>query len=601
MTLNRRQTLGSLALMPAALHAAPEADVKPEKKVFRMALVAAETGFDPVRISDTYSRLVTSHVFEALYGYDPVARPVKIVPNTAVALPEVNADFTQFTIRLKPGIHFQDDPAFKGQRRELVAQDYVYSFKRSADPKNVSPMWPELEEQGILGLTELRAAATPGKPFDYDREIEGLRALNRYTLQIRVKAPRPRLVEILAQNDLRGAVAREVVERYGDDLMAHPVGTGPFRLVQWRRSSFIALERNPTYREVLYDGEARDDVGRELLARFKGRRLPMIDRVEITPIEEEQPRWLSFLGGEHDFIERVPGEYAPIAFPGNKLAPNLARQGIQHYRHQAADCAFTFFNMEDPQLGGFEPHRVALRRAISLALDLDTEVQQVRKGQAVRAQSLLLPHTTGYDPAFRSENGEFSPAKANALLDLYGYQDRDGDGWREHPDGQPLTLEYASQPDNYSRRFQEMWLKNLKAVGLRMKVLYGQWPEQLKQARAGKLQLWFLGSTANYPDPIGMLARLYGPQSGNQNYSRFKLPAYDRLYEKVQTLPDGPERQALLREIQRLQVAYMPMKVHVHRIVNDLAHPWVLGYRRPLFRNEFWHLIDIDPARKPKA
>ncbi|MBB5202712.1 ABC-type transport system substrate-binding protein [Inhella inkyongensis] len=597
MRLTRRQGLLA-ATASAALGALPVQAAAP-KKVFRMALVAAETGFDPVRISDTYSRLITSHIFEALYAYDPVARPVKIVPNTAVALPEANEDFTRFIVRLQPGIYFQDDPVFKGQRRELVAQDYVYSFKRAADPKNVSPMWPELEEQGFLGLSELRAAVAKGKAFDYDREIEGLRALDRYTLELRVKAPRPRLIEILAQNDLRGAVAREVIEAYADDTHAHPVGTGPFRLAQWRRSSLIVLERNEGYRERYFDGEARDEEGRRILAQLKGRRLPMIDRVEVTPIEEEQPRWLSFLGGEHDFIERVPGEYAPIAFPNNKLAPNLAKRGIQHFRHQAADCAFTFFNMEDEQVGGFEPHRVALRRAISLALDIDTEVYRIRRGQAIHAQSLLLPHTTGYDPQVRTANGEFSPSKAKALLDLYGYKDRDGDGWREHPDGRPLRLSYASQPDNYSRRFQEMWLKNLKEVGLRMEVVYGQWPEQLKQARAGKLMLWFLGSTANYPDGIGMLQRLYGPQSGNQNYSRFKLPEYDRLYERALTLPDGAERASLFRQAQRIQVAYMPMKVHVHRILNDLAHPWVVGYRRPLFRNEFFHFIDIDLSKLP--
>lgn len=598
MKLNRRQALAasSAALLPAA-QAATEG-----KKVFRMAIQIAETGFDPPRVSDIYSRLVTSHIFEALYGYDPVARPIKIVPNTAAALPESNADYTQYLIRLQPGIFFAADRAFGGKKRELVAQDYVYSFKRFADPKTVSQQWPSLEEQGIVGLSELREAALKsGKPFDYAHELEGLRALDRYTLQIKLKAPRPRLIEILAQNDLFGAVAREVIETYGDEIMAHPVGTGPFKLVQWRRSSLIVLERNPVYREVYFDGEARDEEGARILAQLKGRRLPMIDRVEVTPIEESQPRWLSFLNREHDYIERLPPEFVNQALPHGKIAPNLAKQGIQLFRMPAADCAFTFFNMEDAQIGGMTPERIALRRAVGLALDVQTEIDRVRRGQAVVAQSLLLPHTSGYDPAFRSENGEYNPAKANALLDLYGYRQRDADGFRKHPDGKPLTIEIATQPDKLSRQFDELWLRNLKAIGLRPHFNTGQWPEQLKQARAGKLQLWYLGNTANYPDGIGMLQRLYGPQAGEQNYSRFKLPAFDALYEKAQTLPDGPERNALFRQAARIQVAYMPMKVHVHRIVNDMAHPWVIGYRRPLFRNEFWHLIDIDQERKAKG
>ena len=597
MKLNRRDVLAASALAGLA-PTAVRADAP--KKVFRMAFQIAETGFDPARISDIYSRIVTSHLFEALYGYDPLARPARLVPRIATALPEANAEFTVHTVRIRPGVFFQDDPAFGGKPRELVAQDFVYSLMRFADPKVVSPMWPTVDEQGILGLAERRKQAAKGH-FDYDTPLEGLRALDKHTLQFRLKAPRPRLVEVLAQSDLFGAVAREVVEKYGNDIPAHPVGTGPYRLAQWRRSSFIALERNPGYREVYYETTATDPEALKIAAHMKGKRLPLIDRVEISPIEESQPRWLSFLNKEHDFIERIPPEFVNVALPNGQVAPNLAKQGIQLFRLPAADCAFTFFNMDDPQLGGMEPHRVALRRAISLGMDVQSEIRRVRRGQAIVAQSLVLPHTTGYDASFKSENGEYNPAKAQALLDLYGYKDRDGDGYREHPDGTPLTVEIATQPDALSRQFDELSNRNLRAIGIRPKFLTGKWPEQLKLARAGKLQLWYLGSTASYPDGIGMLQRLYGPQAGEQNYSRFKYEPFDRLYEKAQLLPDGPERDALFHEAKRIQVAYMPMKVHVHRIVNDMAHPWVIGYRRQLFWVDLFQNLDIDLERLARA
>jgi hypothetical protein len=119
-------------------------------------------------------------------------------------------------VRIRPGIHFADDPAFKGQKRELVAQDYVYAFKRFADPANRSPGWAEIEDQKFIGLAALREeAVAKNKPFDYDRPIEGIRALDRYTLQFRIEEPRPRFIELLSVSDLYGAVAREVVEFYG--------------------------------------------------------------------------------------------------------------------------------------------------------------------------------------------------------------------------------------------------------------------------------------------------------------------------------------------------------------------------------------------------
>jgi ABC-type transport system substrate-binding protein len=274
--------------LPAAAQTTPAA-----QKVLRYAFRVAETSLDPAKINDLYSRTLTPHIFEAPYRYDPLARPIKVKPLTAEGEPRHSDDYRTWTVKIRPGIYFADDPAFGGKRRELVAQDYVYTMKRFADPANKSPVWSGMESEKYVGLAALRQQALDSrKPFDYDREIEGVRALDRYTLQFKVEDPRPRFAEGLAASDLFGAVAREVIEFYGDSVDAHPVGTGPFKLVQWRRSSFIAFERNPDYRERYYDAEpAADDAqGQAWLARFKGRRLPMVDRVEISIIEEEQPR-----------------------------------------------------------------------------------------------------------------------------------------------------------------------------------------------------------------------------------------------------------------------------------------------------------------------
>jgi ABC-type transport system substrate-binding protein len=327
----------------------------------------------------------------------------------------------------------------------------------------------------------------------------------------------------------------------------------------------------------------------------------MIDRVEVSIIEESQPRWLSFLNAEHDLLSRVPPDFVNVALPQGRVAPHLAKRGIQLYRVLGPESAYTFFNMDDATVGGYTPEKVALRRALSLSLDMEREINGVRRGQAVVAQSPVVPHTSGYDPAYKSVNGDFDPARAAALLDLYGYVDKDGDGWRDMPDGKPLVIEVATQPDALSRQYDELWKRNFDKVQIRTRFFNGKWPEQLKQARAGKLQLWMLANSATTPDGLQTLQRLYSPYIGALNYARFKLPEFDALYQRMQVLPDGPEREALFLQAKRLQAAYVPEKTHVHRIINDMAQPWLIGYRRPLFRNEFWHFIDIDPAaRRPK-
>ena len=603
--LQRRALLAlplAAALQPDAKAAA---DSTAPLKTLRVMFNSAETSFDPARITDLYSRAITAHIFEALYGYDALARPVKAVPILAAAMPEVSADFKTWTVRLKPGVLFADDPAFKGRPRELVADDVIYSFKRLVDPANKSPQGTTLLDEGIVGLAELRKAAIDGrKPFDYTAPLQGMVALDRHTLRFTLKAARPRFIQILSAPDFLGTQAHEVVALYGDAIGEHPVGTGPFKLKQWVRGSKIVLERNPQYREVRYEAQpaADDAAGQAILARFKGRRLPMVDRVEVAVIEENQPQWLAFLNQEIDALVAntgsVPLEFAMLAVPNGKLAPNLARRGIQLHRTLRSDCAMAYFNMQDPVVGGYTPEKVALRRALSLAYDVQREVRLVRRGQAVPAYSPLVPGTTGYDASFRSEMGEHSVARAKALLDLHGYIDRDGDGWRELPDGKPLKLTMSTEPEQIYRLFNDVWRRCLAAVGIRCDFEIALWPAHLKAALSGSLQMWMLGSSADVPDGQNALQRWYGPQSGQQNLARFKLPAFDALYERMQALPDGPERAALFLECKRLAVAYMPYKVLVHRVANELLHPWVLGYRRALFWQDWWHQVDVDPARR---
>ncbi len=571
-------------------------------KLLRYAFPIAESGFDPAQVTDLYSNTVLANIFEAPLEYEYLAEPARMRPNTAAALPEASDDFKRFVFRIKPGIYFADDPAFKGARRELTAADYVYSIKRHYDPRWKSGKLYQLEAKKLLGLSELRAEAiAQNKPFDYDREVAGLRALDRFSFEVRLAEPSPRLAQEFTDPGLVGALAREAVEFYGDKVTEHPVGTGPFRLTQWRRSSQMVLERNPGFREVFYDEHPpADDPRRVAFAKaFAGKRLPIVDRIEIAVIEQQQPRWLSFLNDEHDVIERVPEEFAPQAIPNNKLAPYLAKRGIQMQRYRRADVAMSYFGMENPLVGGYTPDKVALRRAISMAVDLDAEIRLVRNNQAIPGQSIVGPQTWGYDAAFKSEMSEFSRAKAKALLDLHGYVDRNGDGWREQPNGQPLLIEYATQPDGNSRALYEQWQINMNAIGIRMVAKVAQWPENLKASRAGKLAMWGVAWSTG-PDAEDFLVLAYGPNKGQANHARFDLPAFNALFERQRVLPNGPERQALIDEAKRLTVAYMPYKAHAHRIWTDMAQPWVKGYHRNIFVREFWKYVDVDPEEQAR-
>jgi ABC-type transport system substrate-binding protein len=365
----------------------------------------------------------------------------------------------------------------------------------------------------------------------------------------------------------------------------------------------MVFERNPNYREKTYDAEpnADDAEGQALLQRFRGRRLPMVDRVEISVIEEAQPRWLSFLNKQQDLQERLPNEFINTVAPNGVLAHSLEREGIQLFRVPASDVTTTIFNMNDPVVGGYAPEKVALRRAIGLALNVPKEIRLARKGQAIPAQFGLAPMTYGYRLDFRSENGEYNLAKAKALLDVYGYVDRDGDGWREMPDGQPLVLQWSTEPTQASRQLDELRRTDMAAVGLRIEFRPAKWPENMKNARAGRLMLWSIGQSSASPDGQESFDLGASIHFGGQNLARFRNERFDALYSRMQVLPDGPERLALFEEAKRLLLAYMPYKYHVHRIHTDLAHAWLHGYRRPPYWNTWWHYVDIDAEQRMRA
>jgi len=433
--------------------------------------------------------------------------------------------------------------------------------------------------------------------LDYDAPIPGIEVVDRYTLRFHLVKPDYSFMYILALETF-GAQAREVVERYGDEIGAHPVGTGPFRLAEWHRGSKIVLAKNPSFRVEYFDADPPPDdpLSQRLYAQMKGKRLPCVDRVEISIIEESQPRWLAFLDGQLDWID-LPYEFESMALPGGELAPWLVKRGVRYEPDIDPDLTYLYFNMKDPMVGGYTPDKVALRRAISLAYDNQEEIQLLRNGTAVEAQSMIPPGVIGYDPDFNLGQ-TYDPARAKALLDMYGYVDRNGDGWRDMPDGSPLVFTYATGPTELERLFTELWKKDMDAVGIRMQVKVEKWPDLRKESKAGLLQDWDVGWVADYPDGEDFYQLLYGPNCGISNDGCFQLPEFDALYEKATSMPPGPERTAVFDQMARLVAAYAPVKLHTHRKRQELVQPWILGWRKHPILHQGYKYVDIDLARE---
>jgi ABC-type transport system substrate-binding protein len=343
------------------------------------------------------------------------------------------------------------------------------------------------------------------------------------------------------------------------------------------------------------------EASKPVAAALKGRLLPLTSRVEISIIEEGQARWLAFMNRELDFLDILPVEFTEQALDARgNLLPGLAKRGIVHDVLLRPNTWWFYFNMEDPVVGGYTPEKIALRRAIGMGYDNAEAIRVLLKGRAAPAYGMIPPDIAGYDPALKTQAQVYDPALARALLDRFNYKDRDGDGYRETPDGKPLAIERWSAPNSGSRQGDELWKKNMDAIGIRLVLKKDRVPELRKMAREGKIPMRSDGWNADYPDAENFMQLLYGG-SGPDNNARFNLPEFNTLYERARTLPDSPERTKLFDRMTELTIAYAPLRFTYHLLEDNVRHPWVGTYVPHPIRSQSWQYIDVDPALRARS
>jgi|LULS01.1.fsa_nt_gb ABC-type transport system substrate-binding protein len=580
----------SISLSAAWSEAKSPAD---PNKVLRYVFPVAETGFDPAGVHDLYSAHVNGSIFETLFTYDYLASPAKLVPRTAVALPEVSADGLTYTIRVKKGIYFADDPAFKGKKRELTAADYAYTFKRLLDPTLRSPnSW--LLDGRIVGMEALQKKAQKTGKFDYDQPVAGLQMPDRYTLVIRLTSPDQNFPMLLAHQPA-GAVAREVIEKYRNKAgfaMGHPIGTGPYMLSSWTPGSRIILKANPDFRSFVWNFKASSADDEKIVKAMQGKQMPQIGVIDIQVMEEGQSRWLSFSKDEVDLFQ-LEGELVSQAIKDGKLKPELVKKGVQLSRIVDPSIDYHYWNMQNSVVGGMSKEKIALRRAMSMAFSADNYINILQKGDAKKLQALIPEGVAGYDPNYRSSI-PYSVKAANLLLDRYDYK-VGANGWRTLPNGKPLVIEMTVSGNSLrSQQQAEYWKKILDSLKIQMTTQSLPFSEALKLEKQCKTMFKTSAWIADYPDADNFMQLFYSKNIHASNNSCTSIPEFDRLYEQTQKMAPGPERDALYRKMSRVLEVYMPVQVIGARYRNILAQPRVIGFKKHPILPAEWMYIDID-------
>jgi len=562
----------------------------PKESVFRYPLVTKVKSLDTGNIEDVYGSLVCSQICESLYTYAYLKRPFVLEPLLAEAMPQISDDKLTYTLRIKQGVYFHDDPCFpEGKGRSLKAQDFVFAFKRIANIRYASPNWGGFKER-IAGLDEFRDYTSQFRTeseVDYSRDVEGLRALDDHTLQITLTKPWPQFIDDLT-SVVTAPVAKEAVDYYGKDMIFHPIGTGPYRLKTWSKAVYLELEKNPTYRREVYPAEGTpedEQVGRLANA---GRTLPFVDRIIFRIIEEEQPAWLLFMRGDLDMMG-IPKDNFSSAVDLNTQRPKaqMQQRGIQLDISDQPSLFFIGFNMHDPVLGNNKP----LRQALSCGINCKKLNELFYNGRWRVAHSLIHPSMNEYDSASAGYFMGYDPEKAKHLL-----KEAEKIQGGAIPE---LTIGMAGG-DTSSRQFGQFFQREIEAIGLKVKIDYTDWPTYVDKMNKGQLQIFGGGGVRfSTPDALGVLsmfATKYFAPLGNSFY--YSNPEYDRLYNQAEVMFPGPERTELYRQMERIVLEDCPAVFTSHRVQYTLYHGWLANYKPHPFLYGFMKYIQIDTEQQ---
>jgi len=605
-----------------------------------------------------------TQIYEPPLQYHYLKRPYALIPQTAERMPSVRyigaqgeelpesvapdrVAYSEFEIRIRPGIRFQPHPAFaqdaagkplyltltpeeirsryalsdfpRTGTRELTAEDYVYQIKRLAHPRGTSPVLGHLSEY-VVGLKELTenlkqanqrmvaehraryGSADKGLPWIDLRtfDLSGVAVLDRYTYRIRIKGKYPQFIYWLAM-PFFAPIPVEADQFYAQRGMNegrnltfdwYPVGTGPYMLAENNPNARMVLERNPNFRGEPYPSEGEPGDEAAGLLKDAGKAMPFIDRIVFSREKESIPYWNKFLQGYYDSSAIASDNFdqaVQLSIEGEAtLTPEMEQKGISLRTSVATSTYYLAFNFLDPIVGGLSERARKLRQAISIAIDFEEFISIFANGRGIPGQGPIPPGLFGYRDGEAGMNPvvydwvDGKPKRksieaARKLLAEAGYADG-----RDQKTGQPLVIALDTVQRSAGDAARLEWYRRQFAkLSIQLDIRATDWNRFQEKIRNGNTQTFFLGWNADYPDPENFMFLLNGPQSraktGGENTANYQNPEYDRLFEQMKNMDNGPERQAIIDRMLKIAREDAPWAWGYHPKDYGLSHQWVMN------------------------
>lgn len=508
---------------------------KTTQNELRLALGNEISTIDPAACFDQVCQAVVNTLYEALYEYDYLKRPYQLRPLLAAELPLIENNGLKVTIKLKANIPYHPQ-SFLNPKRLVKAEDVVNAIKRQAFVATKGQGW-WLFEKRIKGLDDWRVKVGTDLEKFFQEPVSGLETPDHHTIIFHLNKPFPQLAYGLAMN-FASPIPEEAIRELKNDLGHVEVGTGAFKLSRYNQNSEVVVDRFDSYVSSTYPGQGDRQANEMNLLVDSGKKLPFLDRVVFLVQKEQQTSWLNFQAGKLDILVLTKDYYQSALTADGKLSKELEDKKIKMQVAPTLIYWWLAFNMKDPVVG----KHLKLRQAIAHGVDVDKFIRLFTNNVGQKANSIYPPGIPGYNPSAELPY-KYDVAKSKKLLAEAGFPE--GKGLPE------LTFDVRGS-STLNRQIAEFVVQELSVLGIKSKINANTFPVFLERSRRGELQFWHGGWILDYPDAENILQLLassnFPPGPNSTMYSNKKV---DALFEKIRYMEEGPQKHALMAEVEQ--------------------------------------------------
>ena len=586
-----------LALSPYWLLDPPKSGQFAGKVVTYNVYSSKVKSIDPATCGDTTSSSIQGNIYEGLYCYHYLKRPIEVVEQLADGMPLVSKDGLTWTIRIKKEVKYARNPCFgvepdgRPKTRTVAAEDFVLAFKRIADYHLTAQLALAFIHDKIAGVQEYRQRTQKYDKGDFSRywkeDISGIKAVDEHTLQISLAKPFPQFQYVLAMH-VYAPIPREVITYYlernrgGKEIpmdervpemhdFKGTVGTGPYVMTEWVEASRIILERNGDFRPDYYPTEGQPGDREAGLLDDAGRRVPFVDVIHMVYVQDSDTQWRMFEKRQRDSAGIPRDVYGKVISPSKALLEKWKQQGIHLIKDTYPAVFWIAFNMEDKVVGSSK----SLRQALCLAYDVEQHIELLYNGRGIRALNTVPSSFKGHKEAGPSPYARLDIASARAKLEQAKRELAAAGVIKPGEDIPELTLSLGDT-DEETRRFGALAQRQFAKIGVKLKIDLNDWPTLQKKVHNKQTQLYSMGWHADYPDAENFLQLYYSPNiSRGTNNTNYANREFDALYEKASVELSEKKRVELYAKMIKIVNEDCPVLLLSEPITYYLYYDWV--------------------------